>query len=172
MIRYKMILSDEKRQAAIEIALNSEKNISKRKKVAITAFVSGIIEFVLGFCLILNGVNVFGFIMIAIGLSMMILSSKAKDFQKYALKNAEKLLDNAFRTGIVEYVFDVDGIQTISKMGNVKNYWNAFKEYGTMGQYIYAKRKDNKMILVDQNDLSAEELEELKQLLSSIKKVA
>lgn len=102
---------------------------------------------------------------------MLILSLKAKDFQRYALKSTEKLLDNSFRTGIVEYVFDVDGIQTISKMGNAKNYWNAFKEYGTMGQYIYAKRKDNKMILVDQNDLSAEELEELKQLLSSIKKV-
>ncbi len=171
MIRYKMILSDKKRQAAIEIALNSEKNINKRKKITIIAFIAGIIEILLGFLLILNGVNVFGIIIIAIGLSMMILSLKAKDFQKYALKKAEKLLDNAFRTGIVEYVFDVDGIQTISKMGNTKNYWNAFKEYGMMGQYIYAKRKDNKMILVDQNDLSIEELEELKQLLLNITKL-
>lgn len=30
---------------------------------------------------------------------------------------------------------------------------------------IYIKRKDNKMVLIDKNDLSTEELEELTQLL-------
>ena len=57
------------------------------------------------------------------------------------------------------------GIETISQMGYSKNYWTAFKEYGTMGQYIYVKRKDNKMVLIDKNDLSTGELEELTQLL-------
>lgn len=80
-------------------------------------------------------------------------------------------MDSSFRSGIIEYIFDEDGIQILSEMGDGKNHWNAFKEYGTMGQYIYAKRKDNKMILVDQNDLSTDELEELKQLLSNIKTV-
>ena len=35
-----------------------------------------------------------------------------------------------------------------------------------MGQYIYVKRKDNKLILVDKNDLSKDELDELMQLLT------
>lgn len=74
-------------------------------------------------------------------------------------------LDKSFRTGIVEYHFDAEGIETISQMGYSKNYWTAFKEYGTMGQYIYVKRKDNKMVLIDKNDLSTGELEELTQLL-------
>ena len=78
---------------------------------------------------------------------------------------AELLLDKSFRTGIVEYHFDAEGIETISQMGYSKNYWTAFKEYGTMGQYIYVKRKDNKMVLIDKNDLSTGELEELTQLL-------
>lgn len=34
-----------------------------------------------------------------------------------------------------------------------------------MGQYIYVKRKDNKMVLIDKKDLSTGELEELTQLL-------
>ena len=34
-----------------------------------------------------------------------------------------------------------------------------------MGQYIYVKLKDNKMVLIDKNDLSTGELEELTQLL-------
>ena len=37
--------------------------------------------------------------------------------------------------------------------------------YLDMGQYIYVKRKDNKMVLIDKNDLSTGELEELTQLL-------
>ena len=84
---------------------------------------------------------------------------------KFVLKKAELLLDKSFRTGIVEYHFDAEGIETISQMGYSKNYWTAFKEYGTMGQYIYVKRKDNKMVLIDKNDLSTGELEELTQLL-------
>ena len=83
-----------------------------------------------------------------------------------ALKKAELLLDKSFRTGIVEYHFDTDGIEIISQLGYSKNYWTAFKEYGTMGQYIYVKRKDNKLVLVDKNDLSKDETEELLQLLS------
>lgn len=35
-----------------------------------------------------------------------------------------------------------------------------------MGQYIYVKRKDNKLILVDKNDLSKDEMEELMRLLT------
>ncbi len=34
-----------------------------------------------------------------------------------------------------------------------------------MEQYIYVKRRDNKIILIDKNDLSTGELEELTQLL-------
>lgn len=75
-------------------------------------------------------------------------------------------MDKSFRTGIVEYNFDIDGIETVSQMGCCKNYWTAFKEYGIMGQYIYVKRKDNKMIRIDKHDLSNEETEELARLLS------
>ena len=39
------------------------------------------------------------------------------------------------------------------------------KTHEERGQYIYVKRKDNKMVLIDKNDLSTGELEELTQLL-------
>ena len=120
MVKYCMNLSDEKKETAIKIALESKGNVRKRK---------------------------------------------IESFQKFVLKKAELLLDKSFRTGIVEYHFDAEGIETISQMGYSKNYWTAFKEYGTMGQYIYVKRKDNKMVLIDKNDLSTGELEELTQLL-------
>ncbi len=105
------------------------------------------------------------YIYMVLGIVCLLLAFNAKSFQKFVLKKAELLLDKSFRTGIVEYHFDAEGIETISQMGYSKNYWTAFKEYGTMGQYIYVKRKDNKMVLIDKNDLSTGELEELTQLL-------
>lgn len=101
-----------------------------------------------------------------LGIFCLILAFNAKSFQKFALNRSEVLLDKAFRTGIVEYIFDTEGIEIVSQTGYGENYWTAFKEYGTMGQYIYVKRKDNKLILVDKNDLSKDELDELMQFLT------
>lgn len=106
------------------------------------------------------------YVYIVLGIVCLLIAFNAKSFQKFVLKKVELLLDKSFRTGILEYHFDAEGIEIISQTGYGKNYWTAFKEYGTMGQYIYVKRKDNKMVLIDKNDLSAEELEELTQLLS------
>ena len=115
--------------------------------------------------LIINSPAILWYIYMVLGIVCLLLAFNAKSFQKFVLKKAELLLDKSFRTGIVEYHFDAEGIETISQMGYSKNYWTAFKEYGTMGQYIYVKRKDNKMVLIDKNDLSTGELEELTQLL-------
>ena len=137
-----MNLSDEKKETAIKIALESKGNVRKRKIAVPLLMILGIVIIFSSIFLIINS-----------------------PFQKFVLKKAELLLDKSFRTGIVEYHFDAEGIETISQMGYSKNYWTAFKEYGTMGQYIYVKRKDNKMVLIDKNDLSTGELEELTQLL-------
>lgn len=56
-------------------------------------------------------------------------------FKKFVLKKAELRLDKSFRTGIVEYHFDAEGIEIISQIGYSKNYWTAFKRvryYGTV----------------------------------------
>ena len=151
MVKYCMNLSDEKKETAIKIALESKGNVRKRK-------ISSIF-------LIINSPAILWYIYMVLGIVCLLLAFNAKSFQKFVLKKAELLLDKSFRTGIVEYHFDAEGIETISQMGYSKNYWTAFKEYGTMGQYIYVKRKDNKMVLIDKNDLSTGELEELTQLL-------
>ena len=137
VVKYCMSLSDEKKETAIKIALE----------------------------LIINSPAILWYVYMVIGIVCLLLAFNAKSFQKFVLKKAELLLDKSFRTGIVEYHFDAEGIETISQMGYSKNYWTAFKEYGTMEQYIYVKRRDNKIILIDKNDLSTGELEELTQLL-------
>ena len=165
MVKYCMNLSDEKKETAIKIALESKGNVRKRKIEVPLLMILGIVIIFSSIFLIINSPAILWYIYMVLGIVCLLLAFNAKSFQKFVLKKAELLLDKSFRTGIVEYHFDAEGIETISQMGYSKNYWNAFKEYGTMGQYIYVKRKDNKMVLIDKNDLSTGELEELTQLL-------
>lgn len=166
MIKYRLDLSDEKKEAAIQIALESEGNVHKRKIATFILSILGILEIILAFYFFTNSRYASGVSFLIIGVLILLFALKTKSFQKFALKKSEILLDKSFRTGIVEYTFDTDGIEIVSQIGYGKNYWTAFKEYGTMGQYIYVKRKDNKLILVDKNDLSKDEMEELMRLLT------
>ena len=69
-----------------------------------------------------------------------------------------------------EYIIDEDGIQLISEMSSGKLYWNAFSEYGFKGNYVYARKKDESVLLINKDDLSKEELDELMRLLSNIER--
>ncbi len=164
MVKYCMNLSDEKKEAAINIALESKGNVRKRKIAVPLLMILGIVIIFSGIFLIINS-DIFGYVYMVIGIVSLLFAFNAKSFQKFVLKKVELRLDKSFRTGIVEYHFDAEGIEIISQIGCSKNYWTAFEEYGTMEQYIYVKRRDNKIILIDKNDLSTGELEELTQLL-------
>ena len=148
MVKYCMNLSDEKKETAIKIALESKGNVRKRKIAVPLLMILGIVIIFSSIFLIINSPAILWYIYMVLGIVCLLLAFNAKSFQKFVLKKAELLLDKSFRTGIVEYHFDAEGIETISQMGYSKNYWTAFKEYGTMGQYIYVKRKDNKMVLI------------------------
>ncbi len=166
MIKYRLDLSDEKKEAAIQIALESEGNVRKRKRAVPAMLILGTLLIFDSLFQFINSSAFLGVIFMAVGIVSLLVGLKAKSFQKFVLKKAELLLDKSFRAGIIDYVFDDEGIKIASQIGYAKYYWPAFKEYGTMGQYIYVKRKDNKLILVDKNDLSKDEMEELMRLLT------
>lgn len=70
--------------------------------------------------LIINSPAILWYVYMVIGIVCLLLAFNAKSFQKFVLKKAELLLDKSFRTGIVEYHFDAEGIETISQMGYSK----------------------------------------------------
>lgn len=171
MIVYKTDLTDEKRKTLIEIALESQKNIRKRKVIMPICAIFAVLEIPIGLYFCIKGAYSSGIFLLICGFIMLFLAFKAKNFQRFALrmveKQADKQKDRAFQEGIVEYVFDDEGIIVKSQVGNGQNYWSAFKEYGNFGKYIYIKRKDNQTILVDKNDLTSNEIDELLSLLSN-----
>ena len=149
MIKYKMDLSEEKKDAAINIALESKGNIRKRQKLKPICYILSILEIIIGIYYCTKASYTSGIILLLLGIFIAILGYTAKDFQRYVLKKSEKLLDKSFRSGIVEYTFDTKGITISSNIGESINYWNAFKEYG-----------------IDKNDLTNEEKDELLRLLA------
>lgn len=168
MVVYRMDLSPEKRAAAIDVALASPENARRRKVGGRVLLVLGaLIVLDAALVLALRGPNAPRLALLAIGVATLALSRCLEPFQRLVMRKSERLLDESFRSGVVEYRFDDDGVTIESRVGHSVCYWSSFREYGTAGSYLYLKRGDNRLVLVDKNDLSEAELAELTRLVSA-----
>lgn len=79
-----------------------------------------------------------------------------------------KSLDN-LKNGTIEYIFDSDGITTISEPEYVtsKYKWDAFQWWCVFKNYIYLQTFTKKMVLVKKSNLTPEDYESLISLLST-----
>ena len=102
MVKYCMSLSDEKKETAIKIALESKGNVRKRKIAVPLLMILGIVIIFSSIFLIINSPAILWYVYMVIGIVCLLLAFNAKSFQKFVLKKAELLLDKSFRTGIVE----------------------------------------------------------------------
>lgn len=93
MVKYRLDLSDEKKEAAIQIALESERNVRKRKIATPILLILGILEIILAVYFFTNSRFVSGLSFLVIGALIILLAWKTKSFQKFALKKSEILLD-------------------------------------------------------------------------------
>lgn len=95
-----MNLSDEKKETAIKIALESKGNVRKRKIAVPLLMILGIVIIFSSIFLIINSPAILWYIYMVLGIVCLLLAFNAKSFQKFVLKKAELLLDKSFRTGI------------------------------------------------------------------------
>ena len=79
-----------------------------------------------------------------------------------------KSLDN-LKNGTIEYIFDSDGVTTISEPEYVtsKYKWDAFQWWCVFKNYIYLQTSTNKIVLVKKSNLTPEDYESLISLLST-----
>lgn len=79
-----------------------------------------------------------------------------------------KSLDN-FKNGTIEYIFDSDGVTTISELEYVtsKYKWDAFQWWCVFKNYIYLQTSTKKIVLVKKSNLTPEDYESLISLLST-----
>lgn len=86
MVKYRMNLSDEKKETAIKIALDSKGNIRKRKIAVPLLMILGIIIIISSLFQIINSPAVLWYVYMVIGIISLFLAFNAKSFQKFALK--------------------------------------------------------------------------------------
>ena len=165
MVSYQMDLNDERRAVAIEVALESPGNVRRRRIGGPALVVLGALLVAIGALLLGSGSDVLGVAYLVLGAAAIVLGARARAFQRFVLRRAETLVDDAFRSGEVRYSFDEDGVTVDSQVGHGVSYWPSFKGWGTMGDYLYLRRGDNKLVLVDCRELAPEELEEVRALV-------
>lgn len=79
-IKYRLDLSDEKKEVAIQIALESEGNVHKRKIATPILLISGIFEIILAVYFLTNSRFVSGLNFLIIGVLILLFALKAKSF--------------------------------------------------------------------------------------------
>lgn len=79
-----------------------------------------------------------------------------------------KTLDN-LKNGTIEYIFDSDGVTTISEPEHVtsKYKWDAFQGWCVFKNYIYLQTFTKKIVLVKKSNLTPEDYESLISLLNT-----
>lgn len=170
MVQYKIKVGKKEQEQEIikEIVLQSPVNIKKRQRmIPISRFMSV-------WCF-LSVVHAWITESVLMGLFMFILCiffivfsfSGAEKLQKSIISRMIKKVGQEQDPGETEYIFGHDGIQINSEKGSGINYWKAFKCYGIIKNYIYIKRFDNQIALVDKEKLTPEKLCELEELLKA-----
>lgn len=173
MIRCKTNLNNQTMNWVAEVSLKKKACVRMRKILTVFLGLLGL------WCIFGNGIdcwneiinrntiNLFYVVMMLYGVALIVLVFNLKPFQKAMMKRNTKKVYPFFFSGTVEYVFDADGIQVQSWMGEGKYKWKAFKEYGMTDEYFYVIRCDDRIIIGDKNSLSKEEVQELRQLLEN-----
>ena len=136
--------------------ISSLKTIKTNKVIKGTTLVSAFYIFSLAFYSYLFHISfAWIFLLLSIGFAALGLSVEKiqKVFRKTIINN-EKQKMNSER----KYVFSKEGVDIVTEIGVTHNYWNSFVSKGEIENHIYLIRKDNKVILINKNVLSENEL--------------
>lgn len=109
----------------------------------------------------------FAWILLLLSIGFAVLGLNVEKFQKVFMKtiiNNEKQEMTSER----KYVFSKEGVDIVTEIGVTHNYWNSFVSKGEIENHIYLIRKDNRVILVDKNVLSENELLLLRSFIKDI----
>ena len=169
MVRCEIQIGEEERNALKDIILSEEVYEKMRKRIKMTYVVMGVLTVGLQCINFFRGDLITGgtFVLLLLALCYVILwwcydRSLKWSMDRYMKKNMP------LYSGIRQYVFDTDGIEETSGVGNIRTNWTGFKNWGIYTHYIYVRRVDNinQNVLVDINKLSEEEFCEVRDLLN------
>lgn len=163
-IIYHLDINEEANGILMHISSLKTKKINRVIKS--TTLVSAFYIFSLAFYSYLFNIS-FAWILLLLSIGFAALGLSVEKFQKVFMKaiiNNEKQKMTSER----KYVFSKEGVDIVTEIGVTHNYWNSFVSKGEIENHIYLIRKDNRVILVDKNVLSENELLLLRSFIKDI----
>ena len=136
--------------------LSSLKTIKTNRVIKGTTLVGAFYIFSLAFYSYLFHI-LFAWIFLLLSIGFAAIGLSVEKLQKVfmrAIINKEKQKMNNER----KYVFSKEGVDIVTQAGATHNYWSSFVNKGEIENHIYLVRKDNKVILINKNVLSENEL--------------
>ena len=166
MVVYRMNLSEEKKDAAVEIALMSPGNVRRRRICGPLLVATGILLLICAAMLLLIGkADIQSIVFLIVGIAGLLLGLKIKAFQHFVLRKSEHLVDKAFRSGVVEYIFDEDGVHIESQLVAASATGILLSSVALWGNISTSNAEITESFLWIKNDLTEAELTELTGLL-------
>lgn len=159
-------LNIDKEANNILMHINSLKTIKTNKVIKGTTLVSAFYIFSLAFYSYLFHIS-FAWIFLLLSIGFAALGLSVEKLQKVfmrAIINKEKQKMNSER----KYVFSKEGVDIDTEIGVTHNDWSSFVSKGEIENYIYLIRKDNKVILINKNVLSENELMMLSSFIQDV----
>ncbi len=146
--------------------LSSLKTIKTNRVIKGTTLVGAFYIFSLAFYSYLFHI-LFAWIFLLLSIGFAAIGLSVEKLQKVfmrAIINKEKQKMNNER----KYVFSKEGVDIVTQAGATHNYWSSFVNKGEIENHIYLVRKDNKVILINKNVLSENELLLLRSFIQDI----
>lgn len=159
-------LDIDEETTGILMHLSSLKTMKINRVIKSITLVSAFYIFSLAFYSYLFNIS-FAWILLLLSIGCAALGLSVEKFQKVFMKaviNNEKQKMNSER----KYVFSKEGVDIVTEIGVTHNYWNSFVSKGEIENHIYLIRKDNKIILINKNVLSENELLLLKSFIQEV----
>ena len=159
-------LNIDKEANNILMHINSLKTIKTNKVIKGTTLVSAFYIFSLAFYSYLFHIS-FAWIFLLLSIGFAALGLSVEKLQKVFMRaviNKEKQKMNSER----KYVFSKEGVDIDTEIGVTHNDWSSFVSKGEIENYIYLIHKDNKVILINKNVLSENELMMLSSFIQDV----
>ena len=144
--------------AGVNLTIDSEKGIVRRARIL------SVVAAAL-FCLaaVLSKEPL---IYLAGAAALLVLGYLTKSIRKRVIVKTIMKKSGDYLNGHATWTFAEDKIHTESNLGDGDAYWSAVQDYGDYDRYLYIRRKDGSMYLLDRTRLSDQDLTELRDLLT------
>lgn len=166
MLRCVIIPDQETSDVMVEVALHSKENRRNQKVLRIVYVAMAVLLFALELFSMARGEGPSVVLTVFAVLLLGVVAWGVEPLCRFRLRGAAGRIDDEVRSARREYVLSDEGVSVESKYGSGEWIWDAFEEWGMCGRYLYLRRVDHEVIVINTDALSSDARTELGRLMA------